>query len=33
VGDEVHVGWPAGNGIVFPGIELATGNGPSERRP
>jgi putative spermidine/putrescine transport system ATP-binding protein len=32
VGDKVHVGWPAGNGIVFPGIEAATGNGPSERR-
>jgi putative spermidine/putrescine transport system ATP-binding protein len=32
VGDEVHVGWPAGNGIVFPGSEPATWEGPSERR-
>jgi putative spermidine/putrescine transport system ATP-binding protein len=30
VGDEVHVGWPAGHGIVFPGVEAAAGNGKSE---
>jgi putative spermidine/putrescine transport system ATP-binding protein len=32
VGDEVHVGWPAGNGIVFSGVEPAIGNGTTERR-
>jgi len=32
VGDHVHVGWPAGNGIVFPGVETAKGNGTSEGR-
>jgi len=32
VGEQVHVGWPAGNGIVFPGVEPVTGNGTSERR-
>src|SRR5262245_58991820 len=32
VGEQVHVGWLAGNGIVFSGDDPATGNGTSEGR-